>query len=114
MCACVLLHGRAACVCIRIALQLKLGAPAENCGRRPGQEPGRRARATDVDTWSHAIVYAITDSLNDKYIYLLNLLHFYVVNPNHPVILLLLDYVTVNLTKIYTDLKHTKKILRQS
>lgn len=51
-------------VCVRIALQLKLGAPAEKCGRRPGQEPGRRARATHIDTWSHAAVaYAATHSM---------------------------------------------------
>lgn len=56
----------AARVCVRIALQLKLGAPAEKCGRRPGQEPGRRARPTHLDTWSHAVVSAVLDALNEK------------------------------------------------
>ncbi|KAL4709792.1 hypothetical protein ACJJTC_001246 [Scirpophaga incertulas] len=30
----------------RITLQLKLGAPAENCGQRPGQEHGHIARSS--------------------------------------------------------------------
>lgn len=36
----------------RIALQLKLGAPAENAGRRPGQERGRIAHLNELDTSS--------------------------------------------------------------
>lgn len=40
-------------VCVRrIALQLKLGAPAENSGRRPGQECCRKARPSKLDTLS--------------------------------------------------------------
>ncbi|CAK1548214.1 unnamed protein product [Leptosia nina] len=39
------------CAC-RIALQLKLGAPAEKCGRRPGQEHGHVVRLTSFSLLS--------------------------------------------------------------